>query len=291
MKILVSTDGSDRSLTVLPHAGRLAKALGAQLVLCRVLDPRVDAADVVAPKLEDAVAQVESRWKSDLVDVLHQAGLDGEAVVPQRNWSKGIEDAIHETADEVGAVAIAMASRGGGAIRHALLGSVAMGVISRADLPIFVLSDKAEAPGASDSPYHILVTSDGSADSRSVFDGLKPLLLPGRVRLTLFEAAVMAAREPESEARARVLAELNTLATGLPQGVDVECLVDVLPADSNVAPVILKAAKERQVDAIASATHGHSAMRHAVAGSVALGVVKEAAVPVILVKSGAVSRK
>ena len=61
----------------------------------------------------------------------------------------------------------------------------------------------------------------------------------------------------------------------------------VVPPGAGVEAAIAGAARELRADAIASATHGHSARRHLVAGSTALGVVKLAEVPVILVKSHA----
>ena len=45
MKILVTTDGSPRSLTALPHAAALARATGSTVTLVRVLDQLMDLGD------------------------------------------------------------------------------------------------------------------------------------------------------------------------------------------------------------------------------------------------------
>ncbi|MGB4863002.1 MAG: universal stress protein, partial [Tepidiformaceae bacterium] len=100
MKILVCTDGSPGSLAVLPHAGRFASAVGAEIVLTRVLDPRVDAASVVSPSLEAAVTTVQTSWEAGLREVLSAAGLSGSVMVPRRAWGKEVADAIHLAADE-----------------------------------------------------------------------------------------------------------------------------------------------------------------------------------------------
>ena len=62
----------------------------------------------------------------------------------------------------------------------------------------------------------------------------------------------------------------------------------VVPPGAGIDTAIIEAAKELGADAIASATHGHSARRHLIAGSTALGVARLAPVPVILVKSAPV---
>lgn len=287
MKILVCTDGSLGSLAILPHAGRFARALGAEIVFARVLDPRVDASREVTPKLEDAVAKVKADWAVDLKKTLAREGLEGTVIVPEREWGKEIADAIHLAADQQAAAIVAVSSRGAGAIRHALFGSVALGVISRADLPVLTLAGS-HAARDGDGPYHIVITSDGSPDSRSIFGGLANVLVPGKTKVTVLEVVVMKARETEAEAKARSLPGLEALLKRVPEGVEAAVNLQVVPAGSKVDTVIVQTAKALDADAIASATHGHSARRHLVAGSTALGMVEKAPLPVILVKSQAV---
>lgn len=287
MKILVTTDGSPRSLEIVPHAAKLAAALGAEIVLTRVLDPRVDAASEVAPKLEDAVGRVEAQWRSAMEKALADAGVPGSVAIPHREWGKEVAEAIHLEADRQRAVAVAISSRGGGAIRHALLGSVAMGVIQRADLPVLTLG-RSHPVSKTSGPYHLVILSDGSPDSRSIFAGLAKLLVPGKVKVTLLEVVVMKAQEREEEARERARPALEALLPRLPAGVEAGVHIDAVVPNTNIANAIAQVAAEIGADAIASATHGHSARRHLVAGSTALGVVEKAGVPVILVKSSAI---
>ena len=286
MKILVTTDGSERSLCVLPHAARFATATGAELTLVRVLDPRTDAAGEVAPHLEEALERVRARWRDELAGVLAARAISGGVHVAERKWGEDVPATIHRAADELGATLLAMDSRGTGAIQHALFGSVTLGVISKAGLPVMTLGGCPPLPGY-DGAYHLLITSDGSADARSVLTGLAGVLAPGGIRVTLLEIAIMKALEPEAEAEARALASLQPLIDRLPPGIEAEAVARVVPPGAGVDAAIAAAARELRADAIASATHGHSARRHLVAGSTALGVVKLAEVPVILVKSHA----
>lgn len=288
MNILVTTDGSERSLCILPHAARLAAALGAQVHLARVLDPRADAAGVVAERLAAAVAAVRADWEADLRAALERAGIEGDVHVIERRWGEDVPRAIHRAADDLGAALLAIHTRGAGAIRHAVLGSVAMGVVAAADLPVMTLAGCPPAPVGA-GPYHLLVTTDGSPDSRSVLPAIAPLLVPGRVRVTLAEVVVMRALETEAEAKARALPALEALRPRIPAGVEVAYHLPVVPPGAGIDTAIIEAARDLAADAVACATHGHSARRHLVAGSTALGVVRLAPVPVILVKSSPVA--
>ncbi len=83
MKFLVTTDGSGRSLQALPHAVRLARVAGADLLLVRVLDPLLDCGASRAPSLAEATAEVASKWMDELqqrrVRGWRRRHLDGDA--------------------------------------------------------------------------------------------------------------------------------------------------------------------------------------------------------------------
>jgi nucleotide-binding universal stress UspA family protein len=283
MKILCCTDGSEGSRAILPHVRRMAEVFDAEVVLARVMDPRTDAAFEVHPSLEEALRRVEIRWQGELEALLSGAGIEGSVLIPRREWGKDIADAIIDAAKAVGADFVAMSSRGSGALRHALLGSVALGVISRSDLPVMTVAG--EQPVRGSGPYHLVVTTDGSADSRSVAAGIAPLLAGGKARVTVLAVAMMNLRETEPDAVARVRPEMEAFASLLPAGVEADVSIEAMPTGSDASIVISRVAEELGADAIASATHGHTAIRHLVAGSVALGVLKKASGPVILVRS------
>lgn len=284
MKFLVCIDGSPRSLDALPHAAKLAAATGAELVLMRVLDPRTDAAHIVAPELETALKQVEATWLAELESQLSAANVPGSAMVVRREWSKQTADAISAAAGEAGVTLIALSSRGHGAIRHALLGSVAMGVISRGADPVMTTGGRVQPPSGG-AGYHLVITSDGSPDARSVFEGLRPVLAGTSVRVTLLEVVTPRPGESDAAAKLRSTENLSALTSRLPEGIHAGFEVRIAPPGAGIDTAIVTAARELGADAIAMATHGHSARRHLVAGSTALGVLGAAEVPVILVKS------
>ena len=81
--------------------------------------------------------------------------------VPLREWGKDTADAILQTADDTDAKLIAIATRGSGALRHALFGSVALGVISKTNLPVLTVAGNPPVREGQ-GPYHVVVTTDGS---------------------------------------------------------------------------------------------------------------------------------
>ncbi len=288
MKFLVCIDGSPRSYGVIPHAARLASVTGAEITLTRVLDPRVDAASVVAPELEPALKQVEAAWTADLESHLGGLGVPAGTTILRRQWGKDIADAIAGAAMGEGYALIALTSRGSGAVRHALLGSVSMGVISRGADPVLVIGAEVAPPATDRDGYHLLITSDGSPDARSVFEGLRPLLATGGVRVTLLQVVTVGPGETEAAAKLRASNDLAALQERLPDGVRAELEVRTVPPGAGIDTAILAAASAHSADAVAMATHGHSARRHLVAGSTAMGVLGQSTLPVILVKSRAV---
>jgi nucleotide-binding universal stress UspA family protein len=80
MPILVTTDGSARSLEVLGHAAAFARASGNTIHLFRVLDPLLDVEMSTTPA-QDAIAAVSSHWRDEMASQLAAVGLTGETSV------------------------------------------------------------------------------------------------------------------------------------------------------------------------------------------------------------------
>jgi nucleotide-binding universal stress UspA family protein len=284
MKILVCTDGSKRSKTAFSHAARLASAFDAELLLVRVLDPRIDAAHIVTPSLDEAVASVRATWEDELTGLAAGFGRAARVLVPLRGWGEDVAQTIQRVASEQDADLVVIASRGAGPVRHALLGSVAMGVVSASSLPVMTVGAKAK-PTRNSGTYHIVVTSDGSPDSRTVFEGIAALLLPEKTRVTLLQVVTPEHGESEVEAAGRCRRALVELRKRVPADVETAIEVRAVPIGGGIDTTITSAASELGAEVIASATHGHGARRHLVAGSTALAVMSRGPLPVILVKS------
>ena len=146
MHVLIATDGSDDALAAAGRAQALLAA-GASVSLICVVEPppaataglesgfaggvvepsTVDAAWVAA--YEDAVAAI------DRTRPVLDGGADAEPIV--ENGSPG--PTLCQVAEKVAADVIVVGSRGRGAIKRALLGSVSTYVVHNAPCPVLVV--------------------------------------------------------------------------------------------------------------------------------------------------------
>ena len=285
MAVLVTTDGSVRSLRAIPHAARFACALGKDLYLLRALDPRLDAASQLNIRLADAIEAVSQRWQAELARTLKDASVEGQPVVRPMLRGEDPCDTILRVAQELGANLVAMDTRGTGAIRHTVLGSCAMSVVRGTALPVMLTGDCITPPVAKNG-YRLLITSDGSPASGDILRALRPLLGGARLHVTLLRIHAPGVGEAGNAAEvAACQASLAELAGVLPAGPEVTLLVRQPRALEKVDDAILRVAAELGADAIAASTHGYSATHHLLAGSTALGVLSRSPIPVIFARS------
>ncbi len=87
--------------------------------------------------------------------------------------------------------------------------------------------------------------------------------------------------EEAKEQEAKIRAYLNSVAQSpLKKGIDVECVV-LRP--SHPGEAIVKYAQDNAIDLICIATHGHSGLGRVVFGSVADYVLRESALPILVI--------
>ena len=142
MRLLVAFDGSDGAMAALREANALARAAGASVVLLRVLNPLVDAADVVAPSTAEAMRPVLEHAAVELGTAAEAAGLDpartSREVMEQRH-GEDAGDTIVRVAQEREATMIVIASRRVASVAGTVLGSVTREVLANAPCPVLVV--------------------------------------------------------------------------------------------------------------------------------------------------------
>jgi nucleotide-binding universal stress UspA family protein len=254
--ILVTTDGTEHSRHVLPHAETFAKARGDSILTLEVLESG------------------------------EEGTTDAEIAVPL-NDGESVPEAIVRVANEQGAEMIAMDTRGHGAIHHAIYGSTALGVLSKTKLPVLLTGASLASGVPPSQPYRIVVTNDGSPASQDVIRALAPLLKPGNFAVTLLrihkhEADVAA----EASELAECEAQLNSLRPLFPVGLDVQIRVREITRLGGIDTAIIEEALAEGANAIAASTHGVSAARHLFAGGTALLLLGRSPLPVIMARGG-----
>jgi nucleotide-binding universal stress UspA family protein len=158
-RILVPLDGSARAETVLPKVVVLATALQAEVQLLRVAKAQV------FPGVDPTEAQVRVVREAEdylavMVEQLRLWGVPARAAVRYGEPVPEILDHIRSN----GVSLVAMASRGRGAMRRLILGSVAAAVLRHAGVPVLLLGPEGQAS-------EFLTTATGaqaSADPRGV---------------------------------------------------------------------------------------------------------------------------
>jgi nucleotide-binding universal stress UspA family protein len=284
--VVVATDGSAHSHRVLPHASLLAQALGSRLLLLRIIDPKSDVHYQHGESHDAALAHARERSSAELTSTLSRLGLYGAVGVTERREGEKTSRALLRACEEAGASLVAMDSRGHGALRHVLHGSVTMEFMGAASLPVMLTGPNLEGAMANHAPYRILLTSDGSPASRAATEGLAPLLDGGPFQVTLMRVHEHAPGGADDKAQLdQCSKQLEALRMLLPSSLAVETFVREIPRGAGIDTAIIERALGTGAHAIALSTHGVSARRHLLMGSVATTLLGRSPLPLILVRS------
>lgn len=139
MKILVPLDGSKLSERALTQAETFAKALGAEILLTRVVESPLATAPEAGPAVEETVAEEtigQARSYLDgIVSDLKGKGIQGRAVVQEGTpYSAILELAHNEDVDF-----IVMSTHGRTGLSKAIMGSVAEKVVFTTKRPVMLV--------------------------------------------------------------------------------------------------------------------------------------------------------
>lgn len=139
--ILVPLDGSKRAESILAHAEALAAAFGAKVVLLQVVEPSVsivtpyDMVPYYDPKEAERMVTEAKGYLNGKEGELRARGID----VKSRIENGPVVAGILEVAESESADLIAMASHGRTGLGRVFYGSVAAGVLHKADRPLLLV--------------------------------------------------------------------------------------------------------------------------------------------------------
>jgi nucleotide-binding universal stress UspA family protein len=307
--VLVPLDGSDKDERAIPAAAAFADLVGGDLRLIRVLDTPVESLSPRARTMgvKDAALEIRDEMERSVRGIAERLIADtGRPVAAEVAEGFDVAGVLVARAAEPGTDLVVMATRAPGALGRALRGSVADRVMRESPRPVVLVP-----PGTDDTRgkqlqfKRVLVPLDGSAFALSAVDELLELRGGSELEYVLLEVVTSGFADvappelsgladytavPEAYsglpdiARARDAAEerLNGVANRLraqgAKSVHVRVVEDAEPAAA-----ITRAIREELVDFVAMSTRGSSGLKRFVLGSVAEKVVRESAVPVLLV--------
>jgi nucleotide-binding universal stress UspA family protein len=143
MATVIATDGSDLAKKALDAGLQLAKATGDEVVIVTawqipVGDFGIPYASIATTELIDAERTGAERTLREAAEAARAVGV--EAITELREGSAAHE--ICEVAKERRARMVVLGSHGWGALRSALYGSVAAGVLRHAPCPVLLVPDR-----------------------------------------------------------------------------------------------------------------------------------------------------
>ena len=146
MKVLIGTDGSDDAVAAARHALTVLAPAETVTLVCVVEPPAIETAGMesgMAGGLATA-DEIDSAWTAVNAEAAvaldrTEAALSGGAPIEQVVEAGAAGPAICRVAQERAADVVVVGSRGRGAIRRALMGSVSTHVVNNAPCPVLVV--------------------------------------------------------------------------------------------------------------------------------------------------------
>jgi nucleotide-binding universal stress UspA family protein len=279
--ILVPLDGSRFSESALPAALEVRAATGGVLGLVQAV--------ALEPELSrHPRARRAERYLRKVAGDLEGRGAGPVTIAAPAGPPV---DVIHETAASLAAGLIVMSTHGRRGLRRLRLGSVAEAVIRSAGVPILAVRRDPDGDEATPPPPaaprlldHILVPTDGTAAAEDVLAVLARLARAPEAkspRVTLLRVLENADEQAmEGDVRAALA---RAVEADRRFGLAVEARV----VEGDPVKQILAVAKEAGASLIAMATHGRSGAWRVLLGSVAEEVLRQAPVPVLILREPA----
>lgn len=266
-RIVVPTDGSERSLGALRAAAHLARALGIEI-------------DVVSagPAHRAHVRELRVKEVADEID----APVAEIRIVDSDDPVAVVGEHLERTPDAL----VAMTTHGHTGIEAVLIGSVAERLLRAAPTPVLLIGPRCERHDPLAGP--ILLATDGSATSLAVLDpvarlaaGLPEPPVVWTVSVSPYQEFAAASQLPHDDvdeaAAARRAAGRAEEALGTP--VQWEVLHSPKPA-----PALAELARRLPAGMLAISTHGRSGLSRVTLGSVAMATVRHAPCPVLVLR-------
>lgn len=297
-EIIVPVDGSRFGELALPQALGIACESGGEVRLVMVITPLPASQGTQEDQALEAERLLLARERAEgyMADLQKRLILSGCDVPISCHVEVGpVVEALDTHAREAGADLLVMTTHGWGPLRRAWLGSVADGLVRRTPCPILAVRprDGEELELEQRGFRHILVTLDGSAQSREILPYARAAAFLFGARMTFLRVIpphfpltspftshtshdLHGMDEEEKAARESLEREAEGFRS---EGLDV---LTATVAGVHAPDGILEYAGSNQIDLVAMATHGRGGVARLILGSVADKVIRGGNVPVLL---------
>ena len=145
--ILVPLDGSKRAETILPHVESMALRYDAKIVFLQIISPVGEYQTLLAPdyRYKEAFEQHNKEAESyltSLVEKFHEKGISATKKIEHGR----VVETILKVAGDMNIDLIAFSSHGRSGVKRVFYGSVASGLLSKVDRPLFLIRSRKFEP-------------------------------------------------------------------------------------------------------------------------------------------------
>jgi nucleotide-binding universal stress UspA family protein len=274
--IICGVDGSSDNRRAAVTARTLANALRCRLVLVHVVPPRpaMPLASVPVgghPVVPAHMAELDQLEIGAAFNSVTEAlgGAEDEHIVERGDAA----DRLSAVADAHDARFIVVGSRGMGAARSALLGSVSQDLAATASRPVVVVPARDDAPESALGPGPVVCGIDGSDGSRAAADVAIRLADDLHAALTL-----VAVRAP------RVTGDEGTSGLAVtPLKTPERDQLERVAISGDPAEELARAAADRKAALLVVGSRGRGSVRAALLGSVSAALTRRASCPIVIV--------
>ena len=285
-RLLLPLDGSDVANRAIPFATMLAKKTGQPLLLLRAVDP-----STVTNPSDEAVLEQDAAFA--LITASQPLIAQGLAV-ETRVVTDPPDVAILDTATPDDVSLVVMSTHGRGGLDRWIHGSVADSILRESSVPVLVIPSQGLDRWEGGAPK-VLVPLDGSDRARAALGPATEmatalggsLVLASVVPYPQYVAYAEGYSFIEPDPGDVAIAEMRAYLEGLAATVRTPALsVEVIVEYGSAYGGITAMAEQAQATLIAMATHGRGGVSRAILGSVATATIRQAGVPVLLVRPG-----
>ncbi|MFE8071860.1 universal stress protein [Marinobacteraceae bacterium S3BR75-40.1] len=296
-RIVVPLDGSCLAEWALPHAISLTKALGAQLVLMRVIQHEDTTTNgyPADPVAWEAVQAEADAYLDNMASRLGGLGLDAETITLEGEAVDQIIDYVRSDGNTL----LVMTSHGVGGISHYMLGSVAHKSVLQAHVSFLLVRAFSDQCGPLEEYRYnrIVVPLDGSTRAECVLPAVEMLARYSEGNITLVsvvEAFTKHFELPSDDARLPVLQELDSeqrlkaeqYLNGIGdrfrnEGLQVQSRVEV---EESPVTTIWDLTRKDKTDLVVMAAHGHTCVNFWPLGALPLNALVYGESPLLVLQ-------
>ncbi|WP_321508218.1 MFS transporter [uncultured Methanoregula sp.] len=282
-KILITTDGSDKTGPAIQCGLGMARVMGADVTAMCVIEENdyEDMMDIAIPEAESILYQQSADAVESVVARGRTMGVQVKPLVVSGNPSGEITRASSSYD------LIIMGTVGRTGISHLLLGSVAENVVRSANSPVLVVhsSDRVGADGL--IVKRILIPADGSENTR-------PAIAEGLALAKIFgaEVTVLSIADPGGSSHVTAHEDVRQTSFAICRKATEFVIGEGQNLGITVTPLILMGAPSDEIvresanyDLVIVGTVGRTGLVHIRLGSVAERTVREARCPVLVVRA------